>query len=892
MKNKIIIISAALLLSLLFCCIAVSASGIVSDDPADSYEYIEAEYEDYDIDLWFDYSFRKTFTGDTESTGMDTFSIYMAKNETESAQFVLYSEEDKEGLTAEITPFENENGDTVSAEIYYEMYITVENLDTALIAGYDGTDTVIRNGEIPDPVAPLQNVGAFKLNGGKSQAFLIRAKTTDESESGWYSAILSVKDSDGYCVKTAEVYLYVWNFAIPEENHLQTAFFIDNENAYGGNYKIFYDYLLENRLCGMDIPGGITTDNPYVTDPRVSAIRVTAYNGGGEHRSYMDGQCWADYGEIYNAMRYDEDYWPTVKDKFYFYTSDEPVTGPYWTGWDIDRTVGMGYGVNAFWPDAQLCVPYHEDSPYPDHYYTSPLSSYSTQVKRDATQRLIDTKTCTVWCPMIYGFSTNAELRYYNDWRLRDLSGFCSGNYYPNGTSADFAYGTFDWESVYGDFSDRVGSEIALKRAAGKDQYKMWAYGCGVDTSYTYCNHLIENSGLQTKLLFWQLYQNDACGYLYYATNNWREQGNYVDTTVTGARTNLQWMPNRSDTSASNWCYGNGVLFYGSNMGKIRGVNVIGSLRVELLRDGEEEYEMLKMLEELRGNKESKRLVSRISQSVNNYISLPTWRGGSVAAGMDAYDSVEYIRRTIGNEIEAAIALPCEHQWDEGVVTTAARCLTTGVKTYTCTLCGDKKTEIIPTLHSVGDCFRVMSTVQGTCNTEGREILYCTICRANSNRIILPAHQNSEKYIYSYKSETLHKITCADCGEELNPEGHKMLTVHKSATCTEAGYETTYCRLCDYTTESVEIPKAPHNYVGGVCTECGALESEEEEEEYVIGDANLDGKITAQDTLLMTRIIAGVESAGETVQRVCDVSGDGKVTGVDLNLLTKMIAGL
>lgn len=39
-----------------------------------------------------------------------------------------------------------------------------------------------------------------------------------------------------------------------------------------------------------------------------------------------------------------------------------------------------------------------------------------------------------------------------------------------------------------------------------------------------------------------------------------------------------------------------------------------------------------------------------------------------------------------------------QHHWNDGVVTTTPTCTTTGVKTYTCTICGDKKTENIEKL--------------------------------------------------------------------------------------------------------------------------------------------------------------------------------------------------
>ncbi len=49
--------------------------------------------------------------------------------------------------------------------------------------------------------------------------------------------------------------------------------------------------------------------------------------------------------------------------------------------------------------------------------------------------------------------------------------------------------------------------------------------------------------------------------------------------------------------------------------------------------------------------------------------------------------------------------LSCKHDWDEGVITTPPTTESEGVKTYTCTFCGENKTESIPTLpsYTLGD---------------------------------------------------------------------------------------------------------------------------------------------------------------------------------------------
>ena len=65
-----------------------------------------------------------------------------------------------------------------------------------------------------------------------------------------------------------------------------------------------------------------------------------------------------------------------------------------------------------------------------------------------------------------------------------------------------------------------------------------------------------------------------------------------------------------------------------------------------------------------------------------------------------------------------------EHTWDDGVVTTPATCTKTGVKTYTCKVCGTTKEEEIPaTGHKFGD-YEV--TKEATCTEDGVKTAKCT----------------------------------------------------------------------------------------------------------------------------------------------------------------------
>ncbi len=61
-----------------------------------------------------------------------------------------------------------------------------------------------------------------------------------------------------------------------------------------------------------------------------------------------------------------------------------------------------------------------------------------------------------------------------------------------------------------------------------------------------------------------------------------------------------------------------------------------------------------------------------------------------------------------GTVIKAQTVVPAKgHSWNSGVVTKAATTSATGVKTYTCTVCGKTKTETIPKLPQTGDTLNV-----------------------------------------------------------------------------------------------------------------------------------------------------------------------------------------
>lgn len=903
----------ALALGMTVCAFSSSAR---SDDPADSYVKRVAENEDESLTMWFDHSFRKTFTSDTTSTGMDTYSVYMAKNEIESAQVVLYSETDKTNMDIAVTDFTDGKGNTVSAELYYQMYVTTENLATDGVYSMTAEDSIIREGETPDPIMPYSALAtakkpaSFKLNGGKSQAFLIRATTKSDTASGWYSAELSVYNSAKERVKVATVYLYVWNFEIPDEIDFQTSIFVGNDNRYGGSYTDFYDYLLENRICAMDVPGGtLTSDNPYLLNPRVNAIRVSSTGLGSVSKdTYMEASpgTYAAYADMYNDLS-TSPAWELFKDKLYFYTADEFTSDehqddcaygdPTKKGHTADTVTTNYAAVERYWENPNVMVTIHHDTPYPYYTYHKPLSQYADYEKQDNIQHVLDTNTAQIWCPQLYSYTPREDLvktGYTLDGKgngiLRDLNKSISGTYsLYDSYNGHSNWGYYDWDALYGTFADRLNSYRAMKAEQGED-ITMWTYRAGGERIYAYCNHLIENTGLQTKMLFWQCYQEDITGYLYYASNDWAASTNpYIDSTVTGAKSTCKWYTNKYTYNAgkSDACsiYGMGVLFYGKNMGRTNGVDVVGTLRVECMRDGIEEYTMLKMLESYKGKDRAQEIVSRVSENVVTYLSLNNFSTSQWASDMDEYDIMACVRRELGNELEASTeAGLCEHKWNNGEITQEAACLVPGTKLYTCTLCGAERSEVIPALHTSGEVFECESSTEATCTTKGSAIMKCTVCGYRKTVETPAFHDDSTKYVYTYKTDEAHTVSCSVCNKVINSaEKHVVVDRVKTVTCTENGYEKKVCRYCDHEEVISETVSSGHDFQNGVCTVCG----EKEASEGTLGDLDGDGKLNSKDSNILTRIVAGLDADNP----LADINSDGKINAVDSSELVAIISG-
>lgn len=237
------------------------------------------------------------------------------------------------------------------------------------------------------------------------------------------------------------------------------------------------------------------------------------------------------------------------------------------------------------------------------------------------------------------------------------------------------------------------------------------------------------------------------------------------------------------------------------------------------------------------------------------------------------------------------------HAFDNGVITTNPTCEETGVKTYTCTECGETKTEEIP---AMGHVEVIDEAIEATCSETGlTQGKHCSRC----GKVIVEQQTTSAL-------------------------GHVFTDEVIAPTCTKQGYTIHTCSRCGGIKVDTYVNALRHNYVDGKCTRCQELAPEIEVTSTVYNidtvfisdvlpgttiktflnnittDANAIKKIldkqgndiTDNTAKIGTGMQLEVKQNGKEVKYtlvvIGDLNGDGEMGDVDVLRLARYRAGL
>ncbi len=597
-------------------------------DPV-THEKLTAEHEDESVKLWFDHITERVTRYTIAPTDKVGYTIQMGKNEYEGCQFFLHSPTNRK-ININLTDFTNDSGDTLVTNLGVEFYIE---------DGYVTFKGYNANLVYPDAVIPYESY-ISKTSGGyyedgawvtigpytykevtkdTSSAFVIEAKTTKDSKPGLYRATLEIIDAEtGNCIKKANVYTYVYDVTLSDEPAMDTVFPVwDGTYSahYPGNQQgdalvDLYNFMLEYRitpaLSGWVIDSLLCPNGnwEWLYNPRVTTIRVHT----------------KDY---YDKWKND----PILKDKMYYYGEDEPGV-PRGFGRGIQLADGSTlycndiYGVLTImgvaeqtkmirdvwgWEDYRRLVPFERNAPldslakYPNIEQNGFMNLTwekveealgDNQAAKDLLnkykQEMIDagdmvsfmSKYVNVWVPILYAYTP------------RVLGEFVPGCIYLQSEVQD---------SIYSEYVDR------LDKLVEEEGHERWAYvACNPKHTSPYQNLLLFCDGTEPETMMWTCYMEDVTGFLYWHVSNYDYSGS-------SPASDNYLMRNPFPKEGA----GDGLLFYpGSIYGQM---DPIPSIRTIGLRDGIEDYELLKMLEAEKGKEFARELASFISTSTVTY---------------------------------------------------------------------------------------------------------------------------------------------------------------------------------------------------------------------------------------------------------------------------------
>lgn len=159
-----------------------------------------------------------------------------------------------------------------------------------------------------------------------------------------------------------------------------------------------------------------------------------------------------------------------------------------------------------------------------------------------------------------------------------------------------------------------------------------------------------------------------------------------------------------------------------------------------------------------------------------------SWNGGVVTIAPTCANTGirTYTCTTCGQTATETIPATGAHVWDGGRVTSAATCINTGIKTYTCSTCGTTRTESIPAT-GVHTWDNGKVTTPATCISAGVMTYTCTSCRRTSTKQI-PLDPDA------------HQWECTEVITESVGDQH--------------GYGVFWCKLCDASKHDEICPSA------------------------------------------------------------------------------------
>lgn len=534
-------------------------------DPITEHESVIAPDDDPDLLLWFDHITEKVDRYTINRQGKQTYTIQMAKNEMEACQFFVHSPVERR-ITVKVSDFTNESGQTLATELGVEYYVEDGYVEMKFpgnpvypdaVVPYDAYISITEGGNYEE--GPWVTVGPYSYKPWELDNWPYR----DTSRAFVIQAVTTPDSAPGAYKATIEICDADTGACIKMANVYTYVYDVtlSEYTALDTSFQIWQSKILEqyanfgSTASHYDI---LKATSEFLLKYRISTNATVEY--GAEWLSNPRVTTIRVTSKEQFDMFKDD---PILREKLYFYGQDEPGTSRPGIG------DSNGYkSIQLLKSEAEMLI---NEWGWTDYKMVSPFElniRFTQEQSRDQIDYM--SRYVNIWCPKFFSFTP------------REL-GTTPG--------AKFTH-TVAQDARSGEFADRMAGYVA-------DGNELWAYvSCTPAYTAPYQNILLYNDGTEARTMFWTCFELDVTGFLYWHVANYEG---------VGGNTFTMRCPFPKEGP------GDGILIYpGAVYGQL---DPIPSLRLICMREGIEDYQLLTMLQEAKGEAYTDELVHHIVTS-------------------------------------------------------------------------------------------------------------------------------------------------------------------------------------------------------------------------------------------------------------------------------------
>lgn len=486
-------------------------------------------------------------------------ALSAARNDWEAVQVVVRSPEALRGLSAQPGALAGPNGAVIPAANVRVLRVYYHQVEHPT----DGTG--VRDWW-PDALPPLKKAD---VAADANQPLWVLVYVPKDAAAGNYRGAVTLQ-AEGWSA-TVPLRLHVWNFALPERNHLATAFGLDIDLAFryhgaktDADRRTILDHYFrtfaEHRI------------SPYDPAP-LDRFQVKFHTDAKPPRTEIDfarfDRAMADAVEKYHFSHFSLPVQGMGGGTFH--ERYDPQIGPFKEGSpEYQLLFGSqmqqieGHLKQKGWLD--MAYVYWFDEPDPKDYAfvqsgMRRLKQYAPGVRRMLTEEPVDTLAgdVDVWCPV-------------------------SSNYEP---------------------------KAAVRRQQQGEQ--IWWYVC-CGPKAPYCTLFIDHPATELRVWHWQTWQRKITGTLVWSTNYWTSSTAFPNKPQNPYLDPMGYVSGYGTPSGAKqyWGNGDGRFIYPPEAAAEPGLSPspvleppVSSIRWEMLREGVEDYEYLHLLRSLLAERRS-----------------------------------------------------------------------------------------------------------------------------------------------------------------------------------------------------------------------------------------------------------------------------------------------